>query len=74
MTVSFYTFRLLSFQQYGEPQFGWALRVRKPELRYGWDFSAINFSGASGLFRSSYHLRSVARNIGILEQDALTMK
>ena len=33
-----------------------------------------NFSGASGLFRSSYHLRSVARNIGILEQNALTMK
>ena len=26
------------------------------------------------MFRSSYHLRSVTRNIGILEQNALTMK
>ena len=25
----------------------------KPELRYGWDFSANNFGDASGLFRSS---------------------
>ena len=25
----------------------------KPELRYGWDFSANNFGNASGLFRSS---------------------
>ena len=65
---------LLSVQQDGEPQLGWALRVRKPGLRYGWDLSANNFGGASGFFRSSYHLRSVARNIGILEQNALTMK
>ena len=30
--------------------------------------------GASGLFRSSYHLRCVARIIGILGQNALTFK
>ena len=72
--VTFSTFRLLSVQQDGQPQLGWALCVQKPGLRYGWDFSANNFGGASGLFRSSYHLRSVARIIGILEQNALTMK
>ena len=67
------TICLLSVQRDGEPQLGWPLRVRGPGLRYGWDFSAKNFGGVSGLFRSSMVnclvlppavLRWVARNIG----------